>query len=80
MKRLACMVLKTFNVSEEVYLRFSRFCKEYGISMSKQVEMFMASQIEEEPKVRREYLEKLDKIRKGRFVRIKNFDEHYGLR
>lgn len=35
------MVLKTFNVEEESYKKFSEFCKEHGISMSKQIELFL---------------------------------------
>ena len=73
------MVLKTFNVQEEVYGEFSRFCKEHGISMSKQVELFMESQIEDEPEAKQEYLKKLERIRKGKFIKVKNFAERYGL-
>jgi len=62
-----------------VYSHYSKFCKEHGISMSKQVELFMASQLEEEPKARKEYLKKLERVRKGAFVRVKNFAERYGL-
>ncbi len=65
------MVIKTFNVSEETYKKFSSYCKENGLSMSKQIDMFMKSQVEEEPKARKEYLEKLDRIRKARFVKVK---------
>ncbi|MBD3262072.1 MAG: hypothetical protein GF334_10485 [Candidatus Altiarchaeales archaeon] len=73
------MVLKTFNVDESVYTRFSSFCKSHGISMSKQVNLFMKAQIEQEPTAKREYLEKLDKIRKGNFVQINDFPREYGL-
>ena len=65
------MVIKTFNVSEDIYVKFSEYCKELGLSMSKQVDMFMRSQVEDEPEVRKEYLEKLEKIRKGKFVKVK---------
>lgn len=65
------MVIKTFNVNEETYKQFSTYCKDMGISMSKQIDMFMKSQIEEEPKVRNEYLRKLDGIRKGKFIKVK---------
>ena len=58
------MVCKTFNVNEKTYGEFSEFCKEHGFSMSKQIDIFMAAQLSE-GKVRKEYLEKLDKIRKG---------------
>lgn len=34
--------------------------------------------IEEEPTVRKEYLKKLDAIRKGKFIRVKNIRERYG--
>ena len=73
------MALKTFNVSQEVYGKFSRFCKKYGISMSKQVEFFMASQIEDEPEAKAEYLRKLDRLRKGKFIQVKSFAKRYGL-
>jgi len=73
------MVLKTFNVNEEVYNKFSRFCKEHGISMSKQIELFMESMVEEEPEAKKEYLEKLERIRKGKFLQIKSLAERYGL-
>ncbi len=64
------MVLKTFNLTEEVYDKFSRICKEYGLSMSKQVDFFMRSQIEDEPEAKKSYLEKLDRIRKHRSVKV----------
>lgn len=52
------MVLKTFNVQKETYEVFSKFCKERGISMSKQIELFMRSIIEEEPEPKKEYVKK----------------------
>ena len=73
------MALKTFNVQEEVYSKFSNFCKGHGVSMSKQVEMFMESMLEEEPEAKQEYLEKLERIRKGKFTRVKSFADRYGL-
>ena len=74
------MVLKTFNVEEDVYGKYAQFCKENGISMSNQINTFIKSQVETEPKVREEYLKKLDAIRKGRFIRIgtyKEFEKRY---
>ncbi len=73
------MVLKTFNVEEAVYKKFSVFCKGHGVSMSKQVEMFMESMTEEEPEAKQEYLQKLERIRKGKFIRVDNFADRYGL-
>lgn len=73
------MAIKTFNVDEDIYSKFSNFCKEHGISMSRQVQLFMESQIEEEPEAKKEYLEKLERLRKGRFIRVKSFAERYGL-
>jgi antitoxin component of RelBE/YafQ-DinJ toxin-antitoxin module len=35
------MVLKTFNVDEDTYKQFSELCKSCGMSMSKQIQMFM---------------------------------------
>lgn len=69
------MVLKTFNINEEVYDKFSKFCKEHGISMSKQVEIFIESQIVEEKEVKPEYLKKLEKIRKGKFHKFNTVAE-----
>jgi len=74
------MVLKTFNVEEAVYKKFSSFCKTNGISMSKQVDFFMRSFIE--PKAKKEYLDKLNEIRKGKFIRIgtvEDFKKRYNV-
>ena len=73
------MVLKTFNVEEQVYKKFSDFCKGNGISMSKQVEIFMKSMVEDEPEAKQEYLDKLERIRKGNFIRVNSFAERYGV-
>jgi hypothetical protein len=73
------MVLKTFNVQEEVYRRFSEFCKQHGISMSKQVDNFMGSMVAEEPEARKDYLERLERIRAGHFVKVKDFGKRYKL-
>jgi len=69
------MVIKTFNLEEDVYRKFSDFCKENGLSMSKQINIFIKAQIEIEPKVREKYLQKLDTIRKGRFIKIGSIDD-----
>jgi hypothetical protein len=71
------MALKTFNVDEGVYAKYMKTCKEHGISMSKQVETFMRAQTEEEPKVREEYLQRLEAIRKGKFIRVDDFAQRY---
>ena len=63
------MVLKTFNLNDEVYSKFSEYCRANGISMSRQVDIFIRAQIEENAEVREEYLRKLDGIRKGRFIK-----------
>lgn len=39
------MALKTFNIDAEIYEEFSKHCKSEGISMSKKVEKFIASEI-----------------------------------
>lgn len=39
------MVIKTFNVDEEVYKQFSEHCKKHGISMSKRVENFLKEEV-----------------------------------
>jgi hypothetical protein len=71
------MALKTFNVQEDVYKRFSGYCKENGINMSRQVELFMESFLEEDPVAKEAYLEKLEKIRKGRFYKVSDLKERY---
>lgn len=73
------MALKTFNIEEDVYNKFSAICKRLGVSMSKQVELFMRSQVEENPEARADYLERLDTIRKGKFIRVSSFKERYKL-
>jgi antitoxin component of RelBE/YafQ-DinJ toxin-antitoxin module len=70
------MVLKTFNLDEETYKKFSDFCKAHGISMSNQINTFISAQIAEEPKVREEYLKKLKEISKnGKFIKFNSFEE-----
>lgn len=69
------MVIKTFNLDEETYKKFSEFCKEHGLSMSNQINIFIKAQLEEKPKVREEYLKKLEMIRKGRFIRIGTIED-----
>jgi len=69
------MVLKTFNIEEETYKKFSDFCKQNGISMSKQVDIFIKAQIEEKPKVRAEYLQRLAAIRKGKFIKVGGIED-----
>ncbi|MBS3086810.1 hypothetical protein J4422_03855 [Candidatus Pacearchaeota archaeon] len=73
------MAIKTFNVDESVYEKFLRFCKDNGISMSKQIEIFMKSRVEDKEDVREEYLQKLEEIRRGKFIRVDDFAKRYGL-
>ena len=69
------MAIKTFSVDEGVYRKFADFCKTNGINMSKQVEVFMKSQLESKEEVREEYLKTLDNLRRGKFIKIKNINE-----
>lgn len=39
------MVIKTFNIDEEVYKQFSEHCKKHGVSMSKRVENFIRTEV-----------------------------------
>jgi len=74
------MVLKTFNVDQEIYSKFSKFCKEHGLSMSKQINIFIEAQMAEEPEVREEYLKKLNRIiKRDKFIEVKDFSKRYGL-
>ncbi len=69
------MVLKTFNLDEETYKQFSEFCRENGFSMSKQINFFIKSQMAEKPEVRKGYLKKLERIRKGKFIKIGSIED-----
>jgi hypothetical protein len=40
------MALKTFNVDDKAYKTYSKHCKSKGISMSKQIESFIKSEID----------------------------------
>ncbi|MBT4375911.1 hypothetical protein HOD29_00870 [archaeon] len=74
------MVLKTFNLEQETYQKFSNFCREHGISMSKQVNLFIEMQLAEEPEVKKKYLKKLDRIsNRGKFIEVEDFSKRYGL-
>ncbi len=76
------MALKTFNIQQDVYAHFLNFCKERGMSMSKQVEMFMESVVSKEPEAKKEYLEKLDRIRKQKTAltgNLEDFRKRYGI-
>lgn len=73
------MVLKTFNVDEVIYSKFSTFCKNNGLSMSKQITLFMKFQMEEEPKVRAGYEEQLIRLQKGNFLKVEDFEKRYKL-
>ncbi|MEM4398088.1 MAG: hypothetical protein QW757_05715 [Candidatus Woesearchaeota archaeon] len=77
------MALKTFNIDETIYKKFSDICKKNGMSMSKQIEFFMRSIVEYEPEAKKEYLEKLNKFRQQPNIEIgtiKEFRERYGLK
>jgi hypothetical protein len=39
------MALKTFNLDEDSYKKYSSHCKEKGISMSKQIDKFIAQEV-----------------------------------
>jgi len=76
------MSIKSFNVEDNTYKRFSEYCKESGLSMSKQIDFFMKSVVEEEPKVRKEYLDKINRIRQEKSIHIgglEAFKKRYGL-
>ena len=52
------------------------------MSMSKQVEMFMESVVSKEPEAKKEYLEKLDRIRKQKTAltgNLEDFRKRYGI-
>ena len=39
------MALKTFNLDESIYKKYSSHCKKEGISMSKQIERFIGEEV-----------------------------------
>ena len=69
------MVLKTFNLDDETYKKFSEYCKQRGLSMSKQVDIFIKLQLTDKEEVREEYLKKLDEIRKGKFIKVEDLND-----
>jgi antitoxin component of RelBE/YafQ-DinJ toxin-antitoxin module len=73
------MVLKTFNIDATTHAQFAAFCRAHGMSMSKQIQMFMQSVISDEPNVKEAYQKKLERIKKGKFFRVENFAARYGL-
>ncbi|MCF7872001.1 hypothetical protein K9L97_03110 [Candidatus Woesearchaeota archaeon] len=73
------MAIKTFNVDEETYRKFSEYCKSSGISMSKQINNFMKTMTEDEREVREEYLERLERIRKGKYIKVKDLEKHFNV-
>jgi hypothetical protein len=40
--------------------------------MSMQINLFMKSQLEDEPEIKKEYLAKLEKIRRGPFIKFED--------
>jgi len=54
--------LKTFNLDEEIYSKFSKHCKDNGLSMSKKIENFL--------------LEELSKLKSPSVKPQKNKEEH----
>ena len=62
------MAIKTFSIDDKIYKKYSKFCKENGINMSKQIEFFISSQLAENSKNRNKYLDKIKAVRKGKFV------------
>lgn len=76
------MALKTFNIEESIYAKFAEFCKGHGMSMSRQVQMFMETIMDEDPKAKDEYLKKLQDIRKMKSIHVgtlKDFKKRYNV-
>jgi len=68
------MALKTFNIDEQIYKQFSKHCKSEGLSMSKKVERFIASEIENLKSGDKEIRDKVEEERQKR-IREEN-NEH----
>ncbi len=60
------MGIKTFNIDEEIYNEYRKLCKANGLSMSKQIEIFLASQVAK-GKQRRKLKDQLEGTKKGEF-------------
>ncbi len=78
--KVVFVVVKSFNVSEDIYRRFALFCRERGISMSRQVQFFMESVLDKEPQASKKFLKRLDKVRSGKFIVVEDFGARYGLK
>jgi len=64
------MVLKTFNLDEKTYKKFSRYCRERGISMSKQVDLFIKAQLEIIREEEKKIQNKIGIKRKDKIIRV----------
>jgi len=53
--------------------------KNWKISIKEYINGLGRSLVIEEPTAKKNYLEKLDKIRKGKFFKVKDFEDKYGL-
>jgi len=65
------MALKTFNIDADVYAEFSKHSKAKGMSMSKQIENFLRSEIEKITKIDSKEDIDVKKISRD----MKNFDK-----
>jgi hypothetical protein len=76
------MVQAVIDISEHANRVLAVVKAKHGLNDKSQAIELMAMEYEEkvlEPALRPEYVEKLKKIRKGKFIRVKNFKEHFGL-
>ncbi|QLJ53482.1 MAG: hypothetical protein Sv326_1307 [Candidatus Fermentimicrarchaeum limneticum] len=76
------MVQAVIDISEHANRVLAVVKAKHGLNDKSQAIELMAMEYEEkvlEPALRPEYAEKLKKIRKGKFIRVKNFKEHFGL-
>jgi len=73
------MGVKSFSISDDIYEKYSSECKRLGLNMSKQIENFMKFQIKEEFKIREEYIEKINRIRKEKFKPVGDFEKQLDI-
>jgi len=69
----------SLDINNELYHKFELMCEKLGTTPVEEIETFILSVLEDDKEITEEYRQKLDNIRKGKFIKINNFAEHFGL-
>ncbi|KYC53699.1 MAG: hypothetical protein AMQ74_00318 [Candidatus Methanofastidiosum methylothiophilum] len=69
----------SLNINNKLFHKFEIFCEEHGTTADDEIESFIRSILDDDVEITEEYQRKLDTIRKGKFIRVNNFAEFFGL-